>query len=221
MTEDQIVQLIAREVVAQIRAGGGLAVGPAASGRKFLPVNVSARHIHLSQPHVEALFGAGYQLSRSKDLMQPGQFAAHETVAVIGPKGGFPKVRVLGPARGDTQLEISLTDSRSLGLDVPIRLSGNIIGTPGVTLEGPNGRIQIPRGVIVAARHIHLGQADAERFGVGHGQKVRIRTLGARPLTFDDVIVRVDQRFVPEMHVDTDEANAGAIRDGDLVEILD
>jgi len=153
--------------------------------------------------------------------MQPGQFAANETVAVMGPKGSFPRVRVLGPARGDTQVEVSLTDARVLGTDIPIRLSGNIAGTPGITLEGPRGRVTIPSGVIVAARHVHLGPADAERFGVKAGQRVRIRTTGARPLTFDDVLVRVSEKFAPEFHVDTDEGNAAAVRDGDIVEVLD
>ena len=210
MTEEQIVQLIAREVVDRVRA---------ATQRKLLPVNISARHIHLSAEHVEALFGR--PLTKMKDLMQTGQFACNETVKVIGPKGSFPKVRVLGPARGETQLEVSLTDARLLGADVPLRLSGKIEGTPGITLEGPKGTVTIPRGVIVAARHIHLHTLDAERFGVKHGQQVRIRLTGARPLTFDDVVVRVSDTFVAEMHIDTDEGNAAAIRDGDLVEILD
>lgn len=211
MTEDELVELIAGEVVARIRE---------AAGRKLLPVNVSARHVHLSPQHVEALFGQGYALTKLKDLMQPGQFAANETVAVTGPRGSLPRVRVLGPARGDTQVEVSLTDARVMGIDVPIRLSGNIEGTPGVILEGPRGRITVPRGIIVAARHIHLGPADAERFGVKAGQRVRIRTTGARPLTFDDVLVRVSDKFVPEFHIDTDEGNAAAVRDGELVEIL-
>lgn len=227
MTEEQIVQLIAREVVTRIREVQGAAVAPASPGtapisnRKLLPVNVSARHIHLSASHVAALFGPGYQLTRFKPLMQPGQFAASETVGVVGPKGSFPQVRVLGPVRGETQLEVSLTDARHLGMAIPIRVSGSITGTPGVTLEGPHGQAIIPQGVIIASRHIHLGTADAARFGVAQGQKVRIRTTGARALTFDDVLVRVSESFVPEMHIDTDEGNAAAIRDGELVEILD
>lgn len=211
MTEEQIVSLIAREVVARVRES---------LGRKLLPVNTSARHIHLSPQHVGALFGAGYQLSKMKDLMQPGQFACNETVAVVGPRGTFPKVRILGPSRGATQLEVSLTDARFLGLEIPVRLSGNIEGTPGIILEGPLGRVTIPQGVIVAARHIHLSTSDAERFGVKHGQKVSIRTTGVRPLIFTDVVVRVSEKFVAEMHVDTDEGNAAGLRDGDLVEIL-
>lgn len=211
MTEQELVKLIATEVVARIKAD---------AGPKRVVVNISARHIHLSQAHVEALFGPGHQLAKMKDLMQPGQFAAQETVRVVGPKGSFPKVRVLGPARGDTQLEVSLTDARTLGMDLPVRLSGNVEGTPGIVLEGPHGRVEIPRGVIVAARHIHLGTADAARFGVKHGETVRVRTTGVRPLTFDDVLIRVSDSFVAEMHVDTDEGNAAGLRDGDFVEIL-
>jgi len=213
MNEDQIVQLVAKEVLARIRSTMG--------GTKSLPVNVSARHIHLSSGDLATLFGPGFALTKLKDLRQPGQYAATETVGVIGPKGGFPRVRVLGPTRGETQLEVSLTDARTLGLDVPVRLSGQTEGTPGITLVGPKGQITIRHGLIVAARHIHLGPADAQLMGVRHGQRVRVRTTGQRPLTFDDVIVRVDARFVPEMHVDTDEANAGAIQDGDIVDILD
>jgi putative phosphotransacetylase len=183
-------------------------------------INVSARHVHLSPAHVEALFGPGYQLTVRKELMQPGQFAAEETVAVIGPKGSFPKVRVLGPARGASQVEISATDARTLGIPAVVRLSGNIAGTPGVILEGPKGRVELTEGVIVAARHIHMTPADAARYGVTDRQVVRVKTNGGRPLTFDDVIVRVRDDMALEMHIDTDEANAAGIKDGDIGEIL-
>jgi putative phosphotransacetylase len=183
-------------------------------------INVSARHVHLSQAHVEALFGPGYTLTKLKDLMQPGQFAANEQVAVIGPKGRFPRVRVLGPSRGASQLEISLTDARTLGVPGVVRMSGKIEGTPGIVLEGPKGRVELAQGVIVAARHIHMSPADAERFGVTDGQVVRVRTRGARPLTFDDVVCRVHPNFVLEMHIDTDEANAAGLTDGAIGEIL-
>jgi putative phosphotransacetylase len=188
--------------------------------KKMVPLNISARHIHLSPEHVEALFGPGYVLTKLKDLMQPGQYACNETVAVYGPKGSFPKVRVLGPARGATQLEISLTDARVLGVNAPVRLSGNIEGTPGITIEGPRGKVTIDKGVIVAQRHIHMTPADAERFGVKDGQVVRVKTTSLRPLTFDDVVVRVNANFALEMHVDTDEGNAAGLKDGDLVEIV-
>jgi len=187
---------------------------------KTTVINVSARHVHLSPEHVEALFGPGYQLTKLKDLMQPGQYAANEQVAVIGPKGTFPKVRILGPARGASQVEISMTDARTLGVPGVVRMSGNIAGTPGIILEGPKGRVELTQGVIVAARHIHMTPADAERYGVKDGQVVRVKTNGTRPLTFDDVICRVHPNFALEMHVDTDEANAAGLKDGDIGEIL-
>lgn len=187
---------------------------------KPVEINVSARHIHLSQEHVEALFGPGYALTKLKDLKQPGQFAANEQVAVIGPKGSFPKVRILGPARGNSQLEISMTDSRTLGVPGVVRMSGKIEGTPGIILEGPKGRIELTRGVIVAARHIHMTPADAEEYGVTDGQAVRVKTTGSRPLTFDDVVIRVNPNFALEMHIDTDEANAAGLKDGAPGEIL-
>lgn len=214
MTEEQVVALIVGRVIDQLKELEKQV------DKKLVTINVSARHIHLSQEHVEALFGPGYQLTKLKDLQQPGEFASNETVAVYGPKGSFAKVRVLGPARRDTQLEVSLTDARTLGLPGMVRLSGKVEGTPGMTLEGPMGKVTVDKGVIVAARHIHMTPADAERFGVTNGQIVRVRTTGERPLTFDDVVARVSPTFALEMHVDTDEANAAGIKDGDLGEII-
>jgi putative phosphotransacetylase len=211
INEEQVVERIVKEVVARLK-------GQQSSPKQVL-INVSARHIHLSQEHVEALFGPGYQLTKLKDLMQPGQFACNEQVAVYGPKGTFPKVRVLGPARGDTQLEISATDTRILGVPAPVRLSGKVEGTPGFTIEGPAGKITVEKGAIVAARHIHMTPADAEQFGVTNGQVVRVKTSGGRPLTFDDVLVRVSPTFALEMHIDTDEANAAGLKDGDMGEV--
>lgn len=183
-------------------------------------INVSARHVHLSKEHVEALFGPGYELTKLKDLKQPGQFATNEQVAVIGPKGSFPKVRVLGPARGATQVEIAMTDARTLGVPGIVRMSGKVEGTPGIILEGPHGRVELAQGIIVAARHIHMTPADAEQMGVTDGQVVRVKTTGGRPLTFDDVICRVHPSFALEMHIDTDEANAAGLKDGAVGEIL-
>ena len=214
MTEEQVVALIVNEVLNQVKEH------EKQMDKKLVPINISARHIHLSQEHVEALFGAGYQLTKLKDLQQPGQYACNETVAVSGSKGSFPKVRVLGPARGDTQLEISMTDARPLGVPGMVRLSGKIEGTPGFTIEGPKGKVTVDKGVIVAARHIHMTPEDAERFGVTNGQIVRVRTTGSRPLTFDDVVVRVSPTFSLEMHVDTDEGNAAGIADGAEGEII-
>ncbi|MGE5672990.1 MAG: phosphate propanoyltransferase [Mycobacterium leprae] len=188
--------------------------------KRLVVLNVSARHIHLSQKDLEALFGPGAQLTEMKPLMQPGQFAANEQVAVIGPKGTFAKVRVLGPVRGDTQLEVSLTDARTLGVAAPVRMSGDVAGTPGIILEGPKGRVEIAQGVIAAARHIHLDLATAEKFGLKDKQVVRVKVNGGRPLTFDDVVVRVSANYAPECHIDTDEANAALVKDGTMVEIL-
>jgi len=180
-----------------------------------VPIGVSARHIHLAPEHIETLFGAGYELKVLKPLSQPGQFAAEETVAVVGPKGRFDKVRILGPARGSTQLEISRTDAFALGVDAPVRLSGNIEGTPGIRIVGPQGEVTIDRGVIVASRHIHLHTDDAARMNIKDKQVVSVRTEGERGVTFANVVCRVSDQFALDMHIDTDEANAAGIKTGD------
>jgi len=180
-----------------------------------IPMGVSARHIHLAPEHIEILFGAGYALKELKPLSQPGQFAAEETVAVVGPKGRFDKVRILGPARGNTQLEISRTDAFALGIDAPVRLSGNIEGTPGIRIVGPQGEVTVDRGVIVAARHIHMHPDDAARMNVKDKQIVSVKTEGERGVTFANVVCRVSDQFTLDMHIDTDEANAAGIRNGD------
>ncbi|GGG11741.1 phosphate propanoyltransferase [Paenibacillus abyssi] len=188
---------------------------------KTVPVGVSARHIHLSQEHVELLFGAGYQLTEFKPLSQPGQYAANEQVAVIGPKGSFGKVRILGPARKRTQLEVSRTDAFSLGINPPVRESGNIEGTPGITIQGPAGEVVIEEGVIVAARHIHFHTSDAERFGIKDKQLLKVKLEGERGLILDNVIARVSEDFALDMHIDTDEANAAGAKTGDTATIID
>ncbi|CAM3361406.1 phosphate propanoyltransferase [Marinicrinis lubricantis] len=188
---------------------------------KQVPVGVSARHIHLSKEHIEILFGPGYELTVMKDLSQPGQFAANETVAVHGPKSSFPKIRILGPARGKTQLEISRTDAFSIGVNAPVRESGHIEGTPGIKIVGPAGEVEIQEGVIVAARHIHFHTSDAEKWGIQDKQVLRVQLKGERPLTFDDVIARVSDSYALDMHIDTDEANAAGVKTGDTAVILD
>lgn len=188
---------------------------------KQVPIGVSARHIHLSQEHIEILFGKGYQLTVMKELSQPGQFAANETVAVHGEKGSFPKVRILGPARGKTQLEISRTDAFQIGVNPPVRESGNIEGTPGIKISGPAGEVEIDEGVIVAARHIHFHTNEAKKWGIQDKQILRVQLKGSRPLTFDDVIARVSDQFALDMHIDTDEANAAGVKTGDMAIILD
>jgi len=187
---------------------------------KQIPIGVSARHIHLSSEHVQILFGQDYELTEMKPLTQPGQFAANETVAVIGPKGSFPKVRILGPTRGKTQLEVSRTDSFALGINPPVRESGDIAGSAGIKLQGPAGEVELVEGVIVAARHIHFHTSDAEQFGVKDKQRVAVRTSGERGVVFENVIVRVSDSYALDMHIDTDEANAAGIANGDMAELV-
>ncbi len=180
-----------------------------------IPIAISARHIHLTEDAVAALFGPGHQLTPLKPLSQPGQYAAEETLTVHGPKRSIQGVRVLGPTRRACQVEVSRTDEFYLGLDAPVRQSGDVAGTPGITLEGPAGRLTIPEGVICAWRHIHMTPADAQRFGVEQGDLVEVAVdSDGRDLTFGDVMVRVSEKYALEMHVDTDEANAAELRAG-------
>lgn len=188
---------------------------------KEVPVGVSARHIHLSPEHIEALFGAGYKLKAWKQLSQPGQFAAEETVEIIGAKGRLNKVRILGPARGRSQLEISRTDAIMLGTNPPVRQSGRIEGTPGIRVAGPEGYVDMQEGVIVAARHIHFHTNDAASWGIRDKQLLRVKVNGERPLVFEDVIARVSDQFALDLHIDTDEANAAGVKTGDIAIILD
>ena len=186
--------------------------------RLFVELEASGRHVHVTKEQAEALFG--HRLTPKRPLSQPGQYLANERVTVEGPKGEFREVAVLGPERKEAQVEVSLTDARTLGIDVPVRLSGDTEGTPGATLIGPKGKIVLPSGVIAARRHIHLTPEAAERFGVRGGQEVSLRTFTARPLTFHHVAVRVSEDFAPYVHLDYDEANACGFRPGDLGRIL-
>ena len=171
-------------------------------------VETSARHIHLTPDHIEALFGKGATLHNKKDLSQPGQFACEEKVQLVGPKGNL-MVSVLGPARKDTQVELSFTDARTLGLkDVPVRESGDVAGTPGIKLVGPAGEVDLAQGVLIAKRHIHMTTADAAAFGDADKDIVSVKLDTARPLIFGDVVVRVSDTYALAMHIDTDEANA-------------
>ena len=177
-------------------------------------VEVSAHHIHLTQEHVEALFGAGHQLTKHADLSQPGQYACKEQLTIVGPKGRIERVRVLGPARKYTQVEIAMTEQFKLGVHPPIRESGDIADTPGCTLEGAAGSVKLDRGVICALRHVHMTPEDALRYGVRDKSVVRVRIGGDRELTFGDVLVRVDPSYALAMHIDTDEANAANVKTG-------
>lgn len=186
----------------------------------MIPIGVSNRHIHLKREDLDQLFGEGYQLTLAKELSQPGEFAANETVKVIGPKGEFAAVRILGPLRKFTQLEISKTDSYSLGVKAPLRSSGNIEGTPGIKLVGPKGELEIQEGVIVAERHINMTPGDASKCDVQDGEYVSVETVGGRSLVFNQVLIRVKDSYALDMHIDTDEANAAGLRTGDQVEII-
>lgn len=176
-------------------------------------VEISARHVHLSQKHLEVLFGEGFELTVKKELSQPGQFASNERVRVIGSKGEFPAVSILGPVRNATQVELSLTDARSIGVNAPVRESGDIAGSGACKLVGPAGEIEITEGVIAAKRHIHATTADAERMGLTNGEivSVEIPTANGRNLTFGDVVVRVSDSYALAMHIDTDESNAAGM----------
>lgn len=174
-------------------------------------VEISARHVHLTRQHVEALFGPGYQLTNKKNLSQPGQFACEEKVTVIGPKGSL-KCSILGPERPDSQIEVSLTEARQLGIAAPVRESGDVNGCPGCILEGPAGKVELAQGVMAAKRHLHATPQDAEKLGIADKQIIGLKVESeARSLTFGDVIVRVSPKYATAVHLDTDEANAAGI----------
>lgn len=183
-------------------------------------LGISNKHIHLSQKDIETLFGEGYELTNIKDLKQPGQYAAKETVKVIGPKGCFDKVRILGPARPESQIEISLTDARTLGIKAPVCESGQLEGTPGIILEGPCGTVTLTHGVIVALRHIHMPPDVAEKLGIKDKDWVSVETCGVRKTIFCNVLARVSDKFDYEMHLDTDEANAAGLNNDDYLKII-
>ena len=170
-------------------------------------VETSARHAHVSRADLDVLFGQGHELTNKKDLSQPGQFACEEKIEVVGPKGSV-KMSILGPCRPASQVEVSFTDARALGITPPVRESGDIAGTPGVKLVGPCGEVELENGVIVAKRHIHMTPADAEALGVSDKEIVSVKVNSERTTIFGDVVVRVSEKFAPAMHIDTDEANA-------------
>ncbi len=171
-------------------------------------VETSARHVHLCAEDLEKLFGAGAALTFKKDLSQPGQFACEERVKLIGPKKELANVIILGPVRPATQVEISYTDARTLGVDAPLRESGDLAGTPGLKLVGPAGEVEIAAGTIVAKRHIHMTPEDAAEYGVENGQIVSVKIDSERSAVLGDVVIRVSPKFKLAMHIDTDEANA-------------
>lgn len=187
-------------------------------GRIFIPLEASGRHVHVTESQAKTLFG--HPLTPKRPLSQPGQYLANERLTVVGPKGVFENVAVLGPERKEGQVEISLTDAKTLGITPPVRLSGKVENSPGITLKGPLGEVILPQGVIAAQRHIHITPEDAARFGVTDKQTVRLQTFTDRPLLFDDVVVRVSKDFATFAHLDYDEANACGFQNGDLGRIV-
>jgi acetate kinase len=204
-------RMIARQAIQAVQQLGVTEVLQK-QARMSIPIGVSAHHVHLTQAHVEQLFGPGHQLTRHSDLTQPGQFACKEMVTLVGPKSEIERVRVLGPVRKDSQVEISRTEEFKLGIDAPIRASGDIEGSVGLTLKGPAGSVHLEKGVINAMRHIHMSPEDALAFALRDKDIVRVRIEGGpRELIFGDVLVRVNPDFRLDLHIDTDEANAAEI----------
>lgn len=213
MYDEKLVRSIVKEVLSKLSAA------PKAPPGK-IPVGLSNRHLHLTTKDLETLFGKEAKLTKLRDLSQPGQFAANETVALVGPKGRMEKVRILGPVRDQTQVEVSKTDSYILGIRPPVRISGDIKGSSGIRIIGPKGEIDLKEGVIIAQRHIHMSPDEARDFGVKDGDRVKVKVPGERALIFDNVIIRSGPTHKLDFHIDIDEANAAGLSQGDLVEIV-
>lgn len=209
MVNEELIRLITRRVMEKVREYDNYKI----------TVGVSNRHVHVSQEDLETLFGKGYRLTKKSDLKQPGQYACNETVTIRGPKGEFDRVRILGPVRKESQIEISRTDSFRLGIRPPIRESGCLKGTPGLEMVGPKGTVSLLQGAIIALRHIHMTPAQAAAMGVYDKDIVEVETFGERRGVFGDVLIRVSDQYSLEMHVDVDEANACALSNNSHVMI--
>lgn len=210
MRNDEIIELVTKMVIQKMNE----------NCKPIVPVGVSARHLHLSREHLDILFGKGYELTKKKELMG-GQYAAEECVTILGPKmNSIEKVRILGPLRNKTQVEISKTDAVKLGVKAPVRDSGKIDGSAPITIVGPSGVLTLQEGCIVAKRHIHMSPTDAEKFGLKDSDKVDVKVPGERSGILSEVLVRVDKTFTLEMHIDTDEANGMDIKCGSQLEII-
>ncbi|MEI8216694.1 MAG: phosphate propanoyltransferase [Eubacteriales bacterium] len=183
-------------------------------------VGISNKHMHISREDLDTLFGKGYELKVFKELGQPGQYAAEEKLDIVGPKGTIKGIRILGPIRPKTQIELALSDARAIGINAPIRESGDVAGSPGAKLIGPLGEVEIKEGVIIALRHIHLTEEEAKAANVKDKEFVSLRFEGPRAVTFDNVLIRVNVNFSGEIHLDTDEGNAGCVSTGDMGEII-
>jgi putative phosphotransacetylase len=185
-----------------------------------VPLGISNRHLHVSKADLEALFGPGYKLREMRPLKQPGQFACEEIVTVVGPKGQIEGVRILGPERKATQVEVSLTDAFKLGIKPPVRDSGDLEGSASLTVVGPKGQVNLRQGAILALRHIHMHTSEGQQYGYKDKDRVSVRAVNERGVVFENVLVRVNDAFALEMHLDTDEANAALLKNGDLLKII-
>ncbi|MCR5272656.1 MAG: phosphate propanoyltransferase [Lachnospiraceae bacterium] len=210
ITQDELVRIVMEAVMKELNMND-----------RTVPVGISVRHIHLTREHVDRLFGYGYKLTPKKALSQPGQFACEETLEIVGPKGSIKKVRILGPERKMSQVELSKTDARTVGLNPPVRSSGDIKDTPGIKLIGPKGSINLNEGVIIADRHIHMTPQDAMRFGVTDKDRVSVRIDGVKPGIMEDVVIRVSDKYKLDFHVDTDDGNAFMMEQGQRVTVLE
>lgn len=207
METEEIVKLIKKMVIDKVKALENYKI----------PIGVSNRHIHLSQKDLDKLFGVGYKLTKKVDLKQPNQFAANETVTLRGAKGDIKNVRILGPVRSESQIEISITDSFKIGLRPPIRESGKLNNTPGIEILGPEGSVEISQGTIVALRHIHMTPEYAKKIGLKDKEIVEVETFGERQGVLGNVLIRVSENYSLEMHIDMDEANACGLKNNDYV----
>jgi len=232
MNEEELVELITREVLRQIGAGTcegcalktcngeGLACAQTAA-KNDIPVGISARHVHITQEHLEQLYGEGHQLTVRSELYQPGNFAAEERLTLIGPRmRAIENVRILGPTRNYSQAEIARTDGVALGIDPPVRDSGDLKGATPILLVGPAGSVFLEEGAVRAARHIHMTSEDAQKLGVKAEDSLKVRIPGERALTFENVKLKISEGVLVQMHLDTDDANAAGLRGGESVELM-
>lgn len=209
ITREQLAAIVSEAVRSELRKRS-----------RQVPAGISVRHIHLSRQDVDRLFGRNYQLTPKKQLSQPGQYACEECLDVIGSKGELQKVRILGPERKATQIELAQTDCRNIGITAPVRSSGDTAGTPGITLRGPLGQITVPEGVIIADRHLHLSDAEAAAFGLKNGDRIQIRIDGIKPGILGNVLVRSGSGHSMDLHIDTDDGNAFLLSQGQRVTVL-
>ncbi|MCL4441328.1 MAG: phosphate propanoyltransferase [Firmicutes bacterium] len=218
MNTDILVDQVTRLILKELQETNVCRAVPVEQG--MIPIGISNRHVHISKEHMDILFGSGAVQTKDRDLSQPGQFVAEQEVTLVGPKGVIQNVRILGPERIQTQVEISISDCFIFGIQPPIRDSGDLEGSAGITLVGPKGSVTLNEGCIIAARHIHMSPADAEYFKVKHGDRVTVSVPGMRGVVFAEVLVRVNPNYLLEMHLDRDEANAASLKNGDLVALV-